>query len=127
MLERLHVFVTQILLYTFELARQWAKENSNIKFFRLYTSERDNTVAQILYKKYMDIVEKYDNVNDIDFDNTYLIYSKLIVKDNEIELWNNKFLNLKNGEEMIVQGYKYFIKLTNGDIHIQIAPSGEVF
>ena len=42
-------------------------------------------------------------------------------------MWNNRYLNLKNGDELINNGFREFIKLTNGDINIQISPTGEVF
>lgn len=124
---RLHGFGKQILLDTFDMAKNWAQEKGNVSYIRLYTSYRYNKVAQILYKKYMDIVEEYKNVNDINFDNTCLIYSKSINEKGKPIFWNNKFLNLKSGDEMIVEGFREFIKLINGDIHIQIAPTGEVF
>lgn len=98
-----------------------------ISYMRIYTSYKYNDIAQILYKEFMDKTEEYNNVEDINFDNTCLIYSKAIKDNVNIELWNNKFLNLKHGVEMIDEGLKEFIKLTNGDIHIQIAPTGEVF
>lgn len=75
----------------------------------------------------MDVVEEYNNLDDINYDNTCLIYSKSIYEDKKVSLWNNKFLNLKSGDEMIAHGFKDFVKLTNGDIHIQIASTGEVF
>ena len=124
---RLHGFGNRILLDTIELAKKWAKEQPQITHIRLYTSYRDNAIAQILYQKYFDTKEEYKNENDINFDHTCLIYSKNIKKNNKTVLWNNKFLNLKYGDEMIINGFNEFIKLTNGDIHIQIAPTGEVF
>lgn len=124
---RLHGFGKQILLDTFEMAKEWAKEIGNVSYIRLYTSYKDNSVAQILYERYMDVVEEYNNPDDINFENTCLIYSKAINDNDKVSMWNNKFLNLKKGDEMIVDGFKEFIKLTNGDIHIQIALSGEVF
>lgn len=124
---RLHGFGEKILLDTFNMAKEWALEKGNISYIRLYTSYRDNPIAQILYKKYMTTVENYNNTSDINFDNTCLIYSRTINESENVELWNNRFLNLKYGDEMIVDGFKEFIKLTNGDIHIQIASTGEVF
>jgi len=124
---RLHGFGKQILLDTIGLAKEWSKQDNNIKFLRLYTSERDNSVAQILYKKQMDIVERYNNPNDVNYDNTCLIYSKSLYDDIEVSKWDNKFLNLKESDELIESYFKEFIELTNGDIHIQIAPTGEVF
>ena len=124
---RLHGFGEKILLDTFNMAKEWALEKGNISYIRLYTSYRDNPIAQILYKKYMTTVENYNNTSDINFDNTCLIYSRTINESENVELWNNRFLNLKYGDEMIVDGFKEFIKLNNGDIHIQIASTGEVF
>lgn len=125
---RLHGFGKQILMDTFEMAKEEAKKNPKIKYFRLYTSSRDNAIAQILYRKFMTICEDYNNPNDINYDNSCLIYTKSI-DDNvrDIELWNSRCINLKEEDENIINGFKEFINLTNGDIHIQIAPTGEVF
>lgn len=124
---RLHGFGEQILLDTFEMAREWAKEIGNIRYIRLYTSSRDNAIAQILYRKYLDLVEEYQNEEDVNYDNTCLIYSKGIEENTPITPWNNQFLNLKQDDELFVEGFREFIELTNGDIHVQIAPTGEVF
>lgn len=83
----------QILMDTIEMAKKLSKKYP-IKFFRLYTSERDDKIAQPLYEKVMDIKEYYNNDEDINYDGTCVIYSKSI--DNcKVEYWNNKFLNLK--------------------------------
>ena len=124
---RLHGFGKQILLDTFNMAKEWAEKEPRIKYIRLYTSSRDNEIAQILYKQYMDICEEYNNIDDINFDNTCLVYTKFLKEVSDDKLWNNRYLNLKNGEELISNGFKEFIKLTNGDISIQISSTGEVF
>lgn len=124
---RLHGFGKQILFDTFNMAKEWAEKEPRIKYLRLYTSSRDNKIAQILYKKYMDICEEYNNPNDINFDNTCLVYTKVIRKGDNNKMWNNRFLNLKNGDELINNGLHEFIRLTNGDINIQISSTGEIF
>ena len=73
--------------------------------------------------KYMDICEEYNNEDDIDFDNTCLVYTKFIKEIGNNKMWNNRYLNLKNGDELISNGFKELIKLTNGDINIQICTS----
>lgn len=83
----------QILLDTIEMAKNLLNKYP-IKYFRLYTSERDDKLAQPLYEKVMDIKEYYDNDNDINYDGTCLIYSKSLDKS-KAKYWNNKFLNLK--------------------------------
>ena len=123
---RLHGFGKQIFLDTLEMAKEWGKAR-NIKTFRLYTSFDDNKIAQIIYKNYMDISETYNNQDDINYNNTCLIYSKSLVPNRKVLLWNNKNINLKDGEKMIFDGLKQFIELTDGDIHIKISSTGEVF
>ena len=75
----------------------------------------------------MDISETYNNQDDINYNNTCLIYSKSLVPNRKVLLWNNKNINLKDGEKMIFDGLKQFIELTDGDIHIKISSTGEVF
>ena len=84
----------QILIDTIQIAKELSKKYP-IKFFRLYTSERDDKLAQPLYEKIMDVKEYYNNKEDINYDNTCIIYSKSL-NNNKVEYWNNKFLNLKN-------------------------------
>ena len=123
---RLHGFGKQIFIDTLEMAEKWGKEKK-IDTFRLYTSFDDNKVAQIIYKQYMDICEKYNNSDDINYNNTCLIYSKSLISGKNVLLWDNKNIYLKEGEKMIDDGFKQFIKLTEGDIHIKISTTGEVF
>ncbi|MNI89784.1 hypothetical protein D3C73_1472330 [compost metagenome] len=65
-----------------------------IKYFRLYTSERDDKIAIPLYDKVMDIKEYYNNEEDFNYEGTCVIFTKSITNSNPIK-WNNKFLNLK--------------------------------
>ena len=83
----------QILIDTIEMAKKLAKKYP-IKYFRLYTSERDDKIAQPLYEKVMDIKEYYNNPDDINYDGTCLIYTKSL-DDEKPTYWNDKFLNLK--------------------------------
>jgi len=83
----------RILLDTIEMAKNFSNKYP-IKYFRLYTSIRDNTVAQILYKDVMDIEEIYNNKDDYTYDNTCVIYSKSLT-DEKVPYWDNKFLNIK--------------------------------
>lgn len=99
----------QILLDTIQKAKELSKKYP-IKFFRLYTSERDNEIAQILYEKVMDIKEYYNNSNDFNYDNTCVIYSKSLSND-KVKYWNNEFLNLKEIVKNEEEGICKFIKL----------------
>lgn len=83
----------RILLDTIEMVKELSNKYP-IKYFRLYTSERDDKLAQPLYEKVMDIKEYYNNKNDFNYDDTCLIYTKVLTND-KIKKWNNKFLNLK--------------------------------
>ena len=83
----------QILIDTINMAKDLAKKYP-IKYFRLYTSEKDDSIAQPLYYKIMDIKEYYNNVNDVNYDNTCVIFSKSLF-ETPITYWNDKFLNLK--------------------------------
>lgn len=83
----------QILKDTINMAKELAKKYP-IKYFRLYTSERDDSIAQPLYCKIMDIKEYYNNPNDVNYDNTCVIFSKSLF-ETPVTYWDNKFLNLK--------------------------------
>jgi hypothetical protein len=64
-----------------------------IKYFRLYTSSNDNASAIPLYDKTMDIKEDYTNIDDVTYDDSCLIYTK-VLGDYEHIKWNNQYLNL---------------------------------
>ncbi len=93
----------KILIETINHAKELAKKYPNIKFFRLYTSERDNATAQPLYKSVMPYVEYYNNADDINYDNTCLIYTLAFYND-EIIPWNNKNIHLKKCDVEEKQG-----------------------
>lgn len=82
-----------ILLDTINMAINLSNKYP-IKYFRLYTSERDDAIALPLYDKIMDIKEYYNNTDDCNYDGTCLIYSKGL-NNNKVTKWNNKFINLK--------------------------------
>lgn len=65
----------KILLDTIDMVKNLS-EKYPIKYFRLYTSERDDRLAQPLYNKIMDIKEYYMNDNDVNYDGTCVIFSK---------------------------------------------------
>lgn len=83
----------QIFLDTIDMAND-LKNKYPIKYFRLYTSERDDAIALPLYNKVMDIKEYYNNPDDDNYDGTCLIFSKSLT-DQPVPYWNNKFINLK--------------------------------
>lgn len=124
---RLHGFGKQILLDTIDMAKEEMRHNSKIKYLRLYTSLVENKVAQILYKKHMEISEYYENDDDVNYGHTCLIYTKRLNENVHLELWNSRFINLRSGENAIKVGLKEFKQLTNGDINVQISTAGEVF
>ena len=101
---RRHGYGKKILLDTIEMAKDFSKKYP-IKYFRLYTSVRDNEVAQILYNEVMDIKEEYNNPLDFNYDNTCVIYSKSLVNGN-VKRWNNKFLNLNEIVKREKEGMK---------------------
>ena len=98
----------RILLGTIEMAKDLSKEYP-IKYFRLYTSTRDNDIAQVLYKEVMDTCEEYNNENDFNYDNTCVIYSKSL-SDEPVKLWNNQFLNLNEIVKQEEESLKYINK-----------------
>ena len=99
----------QILLDTIEMASNLAQKYP-IKFFRLYTSEKDNPISLILYDKIMDLKEYYQNPDDVSYDGSCLIYSKGI-NGNKAEYWNNKTINLKGYIEEEKKGFEEYQKL----------------
>lgn len=82
----------KILFDTIDMTRQ-LMNNYPIKYFRLYTSEIDDAIAQPLYQKVMDSKEYYNHPDDLNYNNTCIIYTKLLSGE-KIENWNNRFLNL---------------------------------
>ena len=98
----------RILLDTIEMAKDYSKKYP-IKYFRLYTSTRDNPLAQPLYESVMDIKEEYINPNDTNYDNTCVIYSKSL-NDKKVTNWDNKNLHLN---DMIKKEKEFEIKYNN--------------
>lgn len=84
----------KILLDTIDMAKKLS-EKYPIKYFRLYTSENYNISAKPLYDDVMELKEYYNNPEDINYDNTCIIYTKSLFNDKPV-LWDNKFINLKN-------------------------------
>lgn len=85
----------QILDYTIEMAK-----TLNKKYLRLYTFEIWNTEEQAFYKRNMDLGEYYYNEKehkDI-FEGKPKIFS-ISLCDEEVELWNNKFINISEDED----------------------------
>ena len=72
----------------------------NKKYLRLYTFEIWNSEAQVFYKRNMDLGEYYYNEKehkDI-FEGKPKIFS-ISLCDEEVELWNNKFINISEDED----------------------------
>ena len=85
----------QILDYTIEMAKALNK-----KYLRLYTFEIWNSEAQVFYERNMDLGEYYYNEKehkDI-FEGKPKIFSVSLC-DEEVELWNNKFINISEDED----------------------------
>jgi len=60
----------------------------------------------------MDMKEYYKNTEDINYDDTCVIYSKSLTEDMVIP-WNNVFLNLKNANKIEKQGLMLYSKIKN--------------
>ena len=101
----------RILLDTIEMAKDLSKEYP-IKYFRLYTSTRDNPIAQVLYKEVMDTYEDYNNENDFNYDNTCVIYSKSICNE-PVKLWDNQFLNLNEIVKQEEESLRYIDNISD--------------
>ena len=90
----------QILDYTIEMAKALNK-----KYLRLYTFEIWNSEAQVFYERNMDLGEYYYNEKehkDI-FEGKPKIFS-ISLCDEEVELWNNKFINISEDEDSHEKG-----------------------
>lgn len=87
-------FGTSILLKTIDMAKSFSLKYPAVKYFRLYTSTRENPLAIKLYRKHMDIEEKYLNEKDFTYDGTCVIFTKVLNSDSPLKKWNNEFLNL---------------------------------
>lgn len=86
----------QIFDYTVEMAKALNK-----KYLRLYTFEIWNNEAQSFYKRNMDLGEYYNNDKehkDI-FEGKPKIFS-ISLCDEKVELWNNKFINISEDEDL---------------------------
>ena len=94
----------EVLLKTFDMVKDYAKKDSNIKYFRLYTSSTQNPIACNLYREIMDIEEEYNCPNDYNYEGTCLIFSKVIDSKYPMEKWNNRFLNLNRIIEQEIVG-----------------------
>lgn len=91
--ERNQGYGTKILKDTIEFAKQLSNKYP-IKYFRLYTDQKENKEALSIYDKYMDIKEMYQNPEDINYNGNCIIYSKSLTQE-QVTKWDNKFLNLK--------------------------------
>lgn len=89
-----------LLEQTIDMVKEYAKNDTRIKYFRLYTSSRDNPIACQMYREVMDIEEKYECDGDFNYDGTCLIFTKCLYNDGENPLWNNKSLNLSGITEL---------------------------
>lgn len=91
---RKHGIGKAILLKTIALAKKLSIKYPDIKFFRLYTSTRDNPIAVKLYREIFTIEEKYNRKDDFDYDGTCLIFSMSLNDNDKVYKWNNRFMNL---------------------------------
>ncbi len=99
----------QMLLDTLDIVKEYAKNDDRIKYFRLYTSTRNNPIACKLYREVMDIEEKYDYPGDFDYDGSCLIFTKILDPNDQNKKWNNRFLNLNRIVEQEIEGGKVFL------------------
>lgn len=91
---RKHGYGAEVLMKTIEIAKKFAKKYSAIKYLRLYTSSKLNEKAIPFYRKYMDIEENYRNKKDYTYEDTCIIFTKILLNDTPLKKWNNKFLNI---------------------------------
>lgn len=85
----------QALLDTIEKSKIYKR-----KYFRIYTVSTDNALAQPLYKSIMHAREPYKNKEDYNYNNNCYIYSYNLKGNNNIELWNNKYVYINEDIEM---------------------------
>ena len=105
----------EVLEYTIKEAYKLANIYP-IKYLRLYTSIDENKEAQLLYSKLMDEKEKYNNINDNNYNETCYIWTKALYND-KITPWNNKYLGLKEIEKKEKEYKEIFIN--KGEVNEQ--------
>lgn len=91
-------FGRQTLLDMIEKAKKF-----NRKYFRLYTNDDGTSTARPLYRSVMQMYEKYENINDYNYDGNCYVYSYSLCGE-EIKPWNNRFMNLKYDIEQEEKG-----------------------
>jgi len=64
------------------------------KYFRLYTNDAGDSTARPLYRSVMHICEKYNNINDYNYNGNCYIYSYSLSSE-KVKPWNDRFINLK--------------------------------
>ncbi len=79
------------------------------KYFRCYTSSKYNASALPLYNSFFDISEKYENSEDETYENTTIIYSSSLTNE-KVKPWNNKYIGIKEYDELCVQGEEFLNK-----------------
>lgn len=84
----------QILLDTIEMCKKL-----DFPFFRAYTTETYDASAQPLYKKVMQLCERYENEHDETYENSTLVYSYAL-KNLPLTKWNNKYIGIKEYDEL---------------------------
>ena len=82
------------------------------KYFRCYTSSSYNASALPLYESFYTISEKYENDDDETYDKTTIIYSYSLTND-KVPYWNNKYLGIKEYDQLCVEGEKIMAENEN--------------
>ncbi len=84
---------TQVIKDTIDMAKEFI-EKYHIKYFRVFTSSIENPDVLPLYTRLFDFKEEYNNEEDLNFNNSCLVYTKILGNYKE-EKWNNRFLNIR--------------------------------
>ena len=108
--ERKKGYGRQILEATNEICKKMP-----FKYFRCYTSTTENASAIPLYNSFYQISEKYENKDDETYNGSTAIYSSSLGKD-KVTKWNNKYIGIKEYDELCVKGEEYLKNLEDKTI-----------
>ena len=93
-----------------KLTEKYAK-SLGYKYMRLFTDKEDNDISINFYKKNGYTFEDYNNEEEALKDEFNVIIGSKSLTDEEVPLWNNKFINLT--KQTLKQQYKEIMNLTD--------------